>query len=74
MITVTHAFADFSDRPSHDARVLGRVEQGEYRVLDSKLASWGGREEMWYQIKQNGKLGWIADNPIIIGSKTASCP
>ncbi len=74
VITVTHFFANFSDRPSHDARVLGRVEQGKYEVLNNKLASWAGREEMWYQIQHNAKLGWIADNPIIIGSKTASCP
>lgn len=74
VVTVTHDFANFSDRPSHDARVLGGVEKGEYRVLDYRLASWAGREEMWYQIQHNGKPGWIEDSPIIIGSKTASCP
>jgi hypothetical protein len=74
VITVTHPFASYMANPSHSARDLGRVDTGDYEVLASQLASWAGQDEMWYQISYNGRLGWINDNPILIGEKTQGCP
>ena len=74
VITVTYPFATFSESPSHHARELGRVEEGQYEVVDNRLVNWAGRDEMWYQISYSGRFGWINDSPIIIEEKTASCP
>jgi hypothetical protein len=74
LITVIHPFATFSESPSHSAREMGGVKMGKYGVIDNQLVSWAGRDEMWYKISHNSRLGWIADSSILIGEKTGSCP
>lgn len=71
VIDVTFPMASLNEEPSHRSRVLSQVPQGAYSPTSVDLVEWAGREEQWFQIEVDGRVGWILDDPIILTKSTA---
>lgn len=74
VITVDHIGAQIHAEPSHAARVLSSVPDGDYRPLQATEADWAGLTEIWYLLDVDGRTGWLAYSTITVPSISAGCP
>lgn len=74
VLEIDHIGADIKSEPDHGSLVLTSVPSGSYSPLATTVEDWAGRDERWFQIDVEGRIGWIVDNPILISSKSTDCP
>ena len=60
--------------PSPDAAEAGRVPPGSYRVFESTMTSWAGKDFRWLRVSIPPREGWIEDSIINVASKSDACP
>ena len=74
VLTISNPFATIREEPSHASTEVGDVPTGDYATSDTKEVNWGGKDERWFEITADGRIGWIVYNTIMVESKSADCP
>ena len=74
VLTISNPFATIREEPSHASTEVGDVPTGDYATSDTKEVNWGGKDERWFEITADGRVGWIVYNTIMVEAKSADCP
>ena len=73
VIEIKHFAAELKEEPTHRSRTISSVPETTYIPRDIAQTEFAGRDEQWFQIEVDGRVGWIWDDPIIL-TKNSDCP
>lgn len=72
-INVTHLAAELKREPDHTSQTLSSVPERTYAPTAVTITEFAGRDEQWFQIEVDGRVGWTVDDPILL-TKSSECP
>lgn len=74
IIMIENPLVSINEEPDHTSREVGGVPVGSYAVSDQAETTFAGRDELWFEITADGRMGWVLDSTILIRSKSSACP
>ncbi len=74
VLTISNPLVSMYDKPDLFSLELGRVPVGDYSPSDTVVADFAGKQQRYFQIDVEGKVGWVLDDTILIAEKSAACP
>jgi hypothetical protein len=72
-IDVTHFAAELKRDPDRTSQTLSSVPEQTYAPTGVTITEFAGRDEQWFQIEVDGRVGWTVDDPILL-TKSSECP
>lgn len=74
VITISNPLVSMYEKADLFSLELGRVPVDNYSPSDTVVVDFAGKQERWFQISVEGKMGWVLDDTILIARKSAACP
>jgi hypothetical protein len=74
VLTITNPFVSMREAPDLKSVEVGDVPKGQYQTSDTRLGTFAGQAQRWFQITASGRTGWVLYDTIQIDSKSAGCP
>ena len=74
VITISNPLVTMYEKPDLFSLEVGRVPVGDYSPSDTIVVDFAGKQQRYFQISVEGKIGWVLDHTILIARKSAACP
>jgi hypothetical protein len=74
VLTIDNPLVPLRKEPDPFGQEIIKLKPGRYEPLGYTTTTFNRRDRGWYQIRAEGRTGWIADDTWTIGSKTSQCP
>lgn len=74
VLTISNPLVSLYEKADLFSLELGRVPVGDYSPSDTVVVDFAGKQQRYFQISVEGKIGWILDDTILVARKSAACP
>jgi len=74
VLTIRNPLVSMRANPDWSSAETGKVPPGQYEAPTSKVVSFAGQDQRWFEVTAEGRTGWIPYDTILVESKSAECP